>query len=145
MKLLTTIILACLATLPLDWKLNFTEAKAQAVADHKMILLNFSGSDWCGPCIKLKKEVFESAAFEEYASKNLVLVRADFPRQKKNQLDKAQVEKNEMLAEKYNPKGLFPLTVLIDSKGDVVKEWEGFQPSTETFITDISKHLAAKK
>lgn len=145
MKLLTTIFLAFMATLPVDWKLNFTEAKAQADADHKMILLNFSGSDWCGPCIKLKKEVFESAAFEKYASENLVLVRADFPRQKKNQLDKAQVEKNEALAEKYNPKGLFPLTVLIDSKGNIVKEWEGFQPSTETFIADLSSHSVAKK
>lgn len=145
MKLLTTIVLAFMATLPVDWKLNFTEAKAQADADHKMILLNFSGSDWCGPCIKLKKEVFESAAFEKYASENLVLVRADFPRQKKNQLDKAQVEKNEALAEKYNPKGLFPLTVLIDSKGNIVKEWEGFQPSTETFIADLSAHSVSKK
>ncbi|GLU52903.1 thioredoxin family protein [Dyadobacter frigoris] len=145
MKLLTTIVLAFMATLPVDWKLNFTEAKAQADADHKMILLNFSGSDWCGPCIKLKKEVFESAVFEQYASENLVLVRADFPRQKKNQLDKVQIEKNEALAEKYNPKGLFPLTVLIDSKGNIVKEWEGFQPSTETFITDLRSHSVTKK
>lgn len=145
MKLLTTILLACMWALPLEWKLNFTEAKALAESDHKMILLNFSGSDWCGPCIKLKKEVFESSAFEQFASENLVLVRADFPRQKKNQLDKAQVDKNEALAEKYNPKGLFPLTVLIDSKGNIVKAWEGFQPSTETFIADLRAHSAAGK
>ena len=137
--------MACMSALPLEWKLNFTEAIALAESDHKMILLNFSGSDWCGPCIKLKKEVFESSAFEQYASENLVLVRADFPRQKKNQLDKTQVEKNEALAEKYNPKGLFPLTVLIDSKGNIVKEWEGFQPSTEAFIADLRSHSAAGK
>ena len=140
MKILTTLVLAVMVALPVEWKLNFSEAQNKAIADHKMILLNFSGSDWCGPCIKLKKEVFESAAFEQYASDNLILVRADFPRQKKNQLDKEQVNKNEALAEKYNPKGLFPLTVLIDNKGKVVKEWEGFQPSTENFIADLRSH-----
>jgi thioredoxin-related protein len=134
-----------MSTLPADWKLNFSEAKSLAVSDHKMILLNFSGSDWCGPCIKLKKEVFESAEFEKYAAENLVLVRADFPRQKKNQLDKEQVAKNEALAEQYNPKGVFPLTVLIDSRGNIVKEWEGFQPSKENFIADVRAHSGSAK
>ena len=72
-----------MATLPVDWKLNFTEAKVQAESDHKMILLNFSGSDWCGPCIKLKKEVFESSAFQQYASEKLVLVKAVFQDKKR--------------------------------------------------------------
>jgi thioredoxin-related protein len=145
MKLLALIALTIISTFPEDWKLNFSEAKSQAISDHKMILLNFSGSDWCGPCIKLKKEVFESAEFEKYASENLVLVRADFPRQKKNQLPREQVTKNEELAEKYNPKGLFPLTVLIDSKGNIVKEWEGFQLSKEKFIAEVRAHSAAPK
>jgi len=145
MKLLTIMAVIIMSTLPADWKLNFSEAKSLAVSDHKMILLNFSGSDWCGPCIKLKKEVFESAEFEKYAAENLVLVRADFPRQKKNQLDKEQVAKNEALAEQYNPKGVFPLTVLIDSRGNIVKEWEGFQPSKENFIADVRAHSGSAK
>jgi thioredoxin-related protein len=143
MKLLTIIVLTLMSTMPSEWKLDFSEAKSLATSEHKMILLNFSGSDWCGPCIKLKKDVFESAEFESYASGNLVLVRADFPRQKKNQPEKSQVTKNEALAEKYNPKGLFPLTVLIDSKGNIIKEWEGYQLSTTNFIADIRAHSGA--
>ncbi|MCF0075307.1 thioredoxin family protein [Dyadobacter sp. CY261] len=144
MNLLTTLMLAFLSSPLGDWKLNFAEAKTQANADHKMILLNFSGSDWCGPCIKLKKEVFESEVFVSYASEKLVLVRADFPRQKKNQLSKEQVAHNEDLADRYNPKGLFPLTVLIDSKGKVIREWEGFPTSSETFLSDLRSHSGSR-
>ncbi len=64
---------------------------------HKMILVNFSGSDWCAPCIRLRKEILETAVFEKYAAEYLVLVRADFPRQEKNRLDKDQVKRNESL------------------------------------------------
>jgi len=140
MKFLLAPILTLISLFPLDWKLNFSDAKAVAETENKMILLNFSGSDWCGPCIKLTKEVFGSPEFEKFASQNLVLVRADFPRQKKNQLEKTQIVLNESLADQYNKKGIFPLTVLIDSKGKVIKEWEGFQPSTEKFIADIRAH-----
>ncbi|WP_159476684.1 thioredoxin family protein [Dyadobacter sp. 3J3] len=142
--ILISLIAAAMLVSPLEWKLNFSEANKEAAAENKMILLNFSGSDWCGPCIKLKKEVFESTEFSEYAKQNLVLVRADFPRQKKNQLSKEQVSQNEILAEKYNPKGLFPLTVLIDTNGKIVKEWEGFQPSVQAFITDIRTKSTGK-
>ena len=66
------------------WGADFSEAQQIAKQNHKLILLNFSGSDWCGPCIKLKKDVFESAEFQSFAESNLVLLRADFPRLKKN-------------------------------------------------------------
>lgn len=139
MKVLIATLLLCVTSLPGEWILDFNTAKSEAVTEKKMILLNFSGSDWCGPCIKLKKEVFESAEFKEYAADHLVLVRADFPRQKKNQLSKEQTTRNETLAEQYNPKGIFPLTVLIDPNGKVVKEWEGFQTSIPAFIADIAQ------
>ncbi len=140
MKTIITSLLAILTALPLNWKLNFADARAEAEASHKMILLSFSGSDWCGPCIKLTKDVFGSAEFTEYAQENLVLVRADFPRQKKNQLDQNQVALNEKLADQYNKKGVFPLTVLLDPKGKVLKEWEGYQPSVGAFIADIRSY-----
>lgn len=73
------------------WLGNFNEAQQQAKQTHKMILVNFSGSDWCGPCIRLRKEILETTEFDSYAQDHLVLVRADFPRQKKNQLSKEQV------------------------------------------------------
>ncbi|MHA8065535.1 thioredoxin family protein [Aquirufa sp. ROCK2-A2] len=123
-----------------EWGLDFNQALTDSKQNNKLILLNFSGSDWCGPCIKLKKDVFESAEFKTFAEDKLVLIRADFPRLKKNQLDKIQQDKNDVLAEKYNPNGKFPLTVLIDSKGKVLHEFEGYQPSISKFISEI-KHF----
>lgn len=139
MKLLAILLTSVLVSLTGDWSLDFDQAKTEASQSHKFILLNFSGSDWCAPCIKLKKDIFESDAFKAYAVDHLILVRADFPRLKKNQLDKAQVEKNEALAEKYNPQGKFPLTVLLDANGKVIKEWDGYvQKSPEAFVEDIN-------
>jgi thioredoxin-related protein len=142
MKTLLTLLLL-FVTSPQPWLLNFDQAKLSAEQEHKMILLNFSGSDWCGPCIKMKKEVFESDAFNEIASKHLVLVRADFPRSKKNQLSKEQTKHNEGLAEKYNPLGKFPYTVLLDAKGKIIKEWDGYVfSSQDKFIAELDKTLS---
>src|SRR5258708_460584 len=103
--------------LTIQWLGDFKAATSEAVKEDKLIMINFSGSDWCGPCIRLRKEILESSAFENYATGHLVLVRADFPRQKKNQLDAAQVKRNEALADKYNPDGKFPFTLLVDKNG----------------------------
>jgi thioredoxin-related protein len=110
---------------PTAWLTDFEKAKEVARESRHPILLNFSGSDWCVPCIHLTKTVFEDTAFREYAAKELVLLRADFPRLKKNQPDKEQVRRNEALAEKYNPSGAFPLTLLLDADGKVLMQWEG--------------------
>ena len=139
MKLLF-ITLITLFTVPASWMGDFTEAQKQAKATHKQILINFSGSDWCGPCIRLRKEILESETFEQYAAANLLLVRADFPRQKKNQLPKEQVKLNESLAEVYNKDGKFPFTVLVDENGKVLKSWEGFPDvSPQAFVSEIDK------
>jgi thioredoxin-related protein len=121
------------------WLGDFNEATAEANKSHKLILINFSGSDWCGPCIRLRKEILESATFENYASEHLVLVRADFPRQKKNQLSKEQTTLNEALADKYNAEGKFPYTLLVDEHGKVLKDWDGFpDESPEKFVSEIN-------
>ena len=128
-----------------EWLTNFDAAKNVAAQEHKYILLNFSGSDWCGPCIKMKKEVFENDGFLSLADKQLVLVQADFPRSKKNQLPKDLIKHNEALAEKYNPNGKFPLTVLLDADGNVEKEWDGYVFATqEKFIADLQRTLASR-
>ena len=120
------------------WENDFEIAQKKAEAEHKFILLNFSGSDWCGPCIRLKKDVFESESFATFSSENLVLVNADFPRLKKNQLSKEQQKKNDKLADKYNSQGIFPFTLLLNAKGKIIKSWEG-NPGllTEQFISQI--------
>jgi thioredoxin-related protein len=114
------------------WGDNLEVALADAKQNHKMVLLYFSGSDWCGPCIKLKQEVLETADFQAFSKEHLNLVRADFPRMKKNQLSKEQTAYNEKLAEKYNPKGKFPLTVLINIDGKVITEWDGYPKDLNT-------------
>lgn len=139
-----TILLISLLFAPQVWSGNFNETQKKAQATHQPILINFSGSDWCGPCIRLRQEIFESAQFEKYASENLLLVRADFPRQKKNKLVAAQVKLNESLADQYNKDGKFPFTVLVDENGKVLKSWEGYPDETpEQFIAEIAK-ISAK-
>jgi thioredoxin-related protein len=124
---------------PLDWATDFEKAKKDAAQSQKLILLNFSGSDWCVPCIKMKKEIFESGTFTQYAPSNLLLVKADFPRLKKNKLSKQQTKQNEALAERYNPQGAFPFTVLLDANGKVLKTWNGMpKGDAKSFTNDIS-------
>ena len=120
------------------WDSDFEDAKKKAEKEHKLILLNFSGSDWCGPCIRLHKEIFETPVFTHYADSNLVLINADFPRLKKNQLSKDQQKKNDKLADKYNPQGIFPYTLLLNAEGKVIKAWEGFPNiSAEEFTRQL--------
>lgn len=107
------------------WLSDFLEAQTKAKENHQMILINFSGSDWCGPCIQMHKEVFEKDDFKAFAKENLVLLKADFPRQEKNKLSTQQLKKNNELALKYNPDGDFPLTLLLDENLKVLKIWSG--------------------
>ncbi|AMP97555.1 Thioredoxin Disulfide Isomerase [Pedobacter cryoconitis] len=145
MKLLLIILLSILPG-SLSWMSNFTQAQQQAKNTHQQILVNFSGSDWCGPCIRLRKEILESDFFETYAKAHLVLVRADFPRQKKNQLSAEQIKLNEALAEKYNPDGKFPYTLLLDENGKVLKSWDGYPNETpEKFVQEITSTKSVNK
>jgi len=94
----------------------------------------------------LRKEILESATFEDYASGHLVLVRADFPRQKKNQLSKEQTRLNEALADKYNADGKFPYTLLVDENGKILHSWDGFPGVTpEQFVDQIKDAGQASK
>lgn len=103
-----------------NWKTNFEEAKREAAKENKNILLVFSGSDWCAPCIKLDNVVWKSEAFKAEAEKNWVIYKADFPKKKANQLPVELTESNKKLAEKYNRNGSFPLVILLDKTGKVI-------------------------
>ncbi len=103
-----------------NWLTNFEQAKKIAQTEHKPILLVFEGSDWCAPCKKLERNILSSPEFETYAKENLVLLKADFPRRKKNRLPEAQQKHNDALAEKYNPEGVFPTVLILDAKGNVL-------------------------
>jgi thioredoxin-related protein len=129
----------------LQWLTNLDEAKQASKAKHEFILLNFSGSDWCGPCIKMHDEIFNSETFNQYAADHLVLVNADFPRLKKNRLSLDQQKINDAMADTYNPKGIFPYTLLLDSNGKVLKSWEGFfESGPENFVNQIKNELLGR-
>src|SRR5450631_2464237 len=121
-----------------DWHYNIEEAKQLAKKEHKYILLNFSGSDWCGPCIRMRKEIFESPVFKQMADTELILVNADFPRNKRNQPSAAQQKINDEMADKYNAQGKFPYTLLLDYGGKILQTWEGLPEETaESFTIEV--------
>jgi thioredoxin-related protein len=103
-----------------NWNANFEDVKVKAEKENKNILLVFSGSDWCGPCMKLDKVVWKSPEFQAEADKSWIIYKADFPKKKANQLSPDMIENNNKLAEKYNKNGSFPLVVLLDKKGKVI-------------------------
>lgn len=123
MKSILSISLLALAiplSTGLNWQTDITTAKEISKKDSIPIVLVFQGSDWCAPCIKLEREIFSKEEFTSYAKDNYVMLKADFPRKKKNALDKKQKEKNNKLAEKYNKNGYFPYVVVLDSAGKVL-------------------------
>lgn len=140
------IALLLLFVIPIQWEPDFENAKKIAREKHELILLNFSGSDWCGPCIMFRKDYIENEVFQNMAKGNLVLVNADFPRKKKNQLSAEQVKQNEALAEKYNKDGLFPYTLLLNADGKVLKTWKGKPEATvEKWTQEIKAICTANK
>jgi thioredoxin-related protein len=141
MRYLNVVILSLFLVSLKGWETDFEKAKQTARAEHKNILLNFSGSDWCVPCINLKKDLFENNLFEKYANDHLVLVNADFPRLKKHKLTGEQQSSNDHLADIYNKDGIFPLTLLLSPEGQVLKKWEGFPHLSANEFTDEIKSL----
>jgi thioredoxin-related protein len=114
------------------WKTDYTAALEQAAKENKMVLLDFTGSDWCGWCIKLQKDTFSKPEFKKFAEQSLVLVELDFPRGKP-QTDQLK-KQNEELAEKFGVQG-FPTLVLLDSQGQEAARNVGYlQGGPEAFI-----------
>jgi thioredoxin-related protein len=107
----------------LTWQTDFAKASEQAAQEHKYILLDFTGSDWCPWCIKMDKEVFNQSQFSDFALKSLVLVKLDFPR--KAAQSPAEKSQNEDLAKKFQIEG-FPTYVLLDPSGKEVRRQVGY-------------------
>ena len=107
------------------WGDDYKAALAAAAKENKNVLLDFTGSDWCGWCIRLKKETFDKPEFKAYADKNLELVEIDFPQGKT--LSPEVQKQNSALQEQYNVQG-FPTIVLLDPTGKVIKQQSGYIP-----------------
>jgi thioredoxin-related protein len=125
------------------WLTDFEKAKETAKTDNRHMLIDFSGSDWCGWCIKLDKEVFTQKAFQDYAKDNLVLMLADFPNDKSKQ--SAQVQKqNKKLADEFGVRG-FPTVFVLSPEGKVVGR-TGYQPGgPEAYVKHIKDIIEGKK
>ncbi len=119
-----------------EWHTNLEKAKTAAKEKHQHIILVFSGSDWCAPCMKLEHEVLHTKRFQDYSKAHYTLLKADFPRRKKNALPEAQQTHNNSLAEQYNKQGYFPLVVVLDEDGTALGE-TGYVKSTPQDFIDL--------
>ncbi|MHC4777279.1 MAG: thioredoxin family protein [Planctomycetota bacterium] len=114
------------------WITDFEEAKAAAKAAGKDLLVNFSGSDWCGWCIKLDKEVFSQAEFLSAAKKNFILCNLDFPRKKAD----PHKEKNSKISQAYGVGG-FPTVILLDPQGRIYGRTGYEKGGAASYITHL--------
>jgi thiol-disulfide isomerase/thioredoxin len=132
-------ILFCGITVCLDAQGRLDSALKTAAARHSLVLLNFSGSDWCIPCIKLHESIIGSDAFQQLVKdSSLLYVNADFPRNRKNQLPAPIVKENALIADRYNPDGSFPCTILLSASGQVLKKWIGLpKGDAASFVDEI--------
>ncbi len=129
-------ILATSARAELNWLTDPKAAQAEAKQANKLVMLDFTGSDWCGWCIRLKKEVFSKPEFQEYANKNLVLVEIDFPKGKAQA--KELVQQNMQLASRYSVQG-FPTLIVLDANGKKVGELGYVEGGPTAFIDELEK------
>lgn len=122
------------------WHTDESTAIEAAQEVNRPILLVFSGSDWCRPCMQMDQSIFQSEAFQTYADKHLVLLKADFPRRRKNQLDSASQAEAAELAQAFNPEGLFPTLVLMAPNGEQLIR-TGFHESWPALQATLQPHL----
>ena len=97
-----------------DWTTDYEDALKESAKTGKPILANFTGSDWCGYCIKLDKEVFSTDTFEDWAEENVILLEVDFPRRKS--LSKKLQRQNNELAQQFGIRG-YPTILFLDKDG----------------------------
>jgi thioredoxin-related protein len=121
--MLAGFVLGTAGAADLNWQTDLPKALAQATAEHKLVLLNFTGSDWCGWCIKLDADTFAKPEFAAYAQTNLVLVVVDFPHATPQAADLKAA--NAELGKKYSIQG-FPTLIALKPDGTVALQQVGY-------------------
>jgi thioredoxin-related protein len=121
------------------WLTDFNEAATLATEKDLPILISFSGSDWCLPCMRLERDLFSTEEFIRFSNTHLILLKVDFPARKKNTLTAEQLQHNESLAQTYNQKGAFPLVVLTDPGGKVLGQMTHPLTSADSYIHSIQE------
>jgi thioredoxin-related protein len=108
-----------------EWQTDYEQALATAKAGNKCVLLDFTGSDWCGPCIQMNKTVFSKPVFLNYAKKNLILIEVDYPQRKK--LPEKVTKQNERLLHQYGIENSgFPTVILLNPDGKILGQLDGY-------------------
>jgi len=138
---LCALVTTAFGAAPAGWTDNYTKALADAKTQHKTVLLDFTGSDWCGWCMKLDKEVFSTAKFKEYAKQNLILVEADFPQMKK--LTHNVQAQNEKLQKQFDIKG-FPTVMILDGDGKTLGQMGYMEGGPDAFIAKLQEITKTK-
>lgn len=123
------------------WLNDFEAAKAQAKAENKPIFINFTGSDWCGWCIKLEKEVFTQKEFQDYAKEHLILMEVDFP--KKSELPAKVNAQNKALDKEFKIEG-YPTLFLLDADGKKLSGDVGYRKGGAAAYVEHLKDLLKK-
>lgn len=124
-----------------EWLTNMDEAQTLAKETDKAIVLVFQGRDWCAPCIKLDREIFQSDTFKLYAKDHFVMVEADFPRKKENALSIEQQAHNNALAERFNKRGIFPFVLVLDKDLNVLGETGYYSTSPSKYIMELDSFI----
>ncbi|CAA0146177.1 thioredoxin family protein [Tenacibaculum maritimum] len=117
------------------WHDNIEVSVKRALKENKQVLVYFSGSDWCKPCMELKTKVFDSTFFKKEVENKYVLVNIDFVLDRKK-LTKEHLEYIEKSAEKYNEKGAFPLVIILSKKGKVIQSIDGYKSETAEYYVN---------
>ena len=120
----------------LNWMTDLPKAQAKAKTEDKLVMMDFTGSDWCGWCIKLHKEVFSKPEFSEYSKKNLVLVEVDFPHGKEQSAELKRA--NQALQGKYKIEG-YPTIIVLNGEGKKVGELGYMAGGPTAFIAELEK------
>ena len=117
-----------------SWVTDYKKAQEDAKAGKKLMLLEFTGSDWCGWCMKLDKEVFSTPEFQNYASRNLILVKVNFPRRRPQ--TEALKKQNQQLAQKYDIQG-FPTIIVLNGQGEKLGELGYMEGGPSPFLAKL--------
>lgn len=125
-----------------DWETDFAKASTNASKSGLYMLLDFSGSDWCGWCVKLDKEVFSKPEFKTFAKTNLVCVLVDFPRQKHQ--SKKLKEQNADLGKKYGIRG-YPSVIILSPDGDLVGRTGYQEGGAKKYVEQLKEMIAEHK
>ena len=145
LRLITILLMVVFSTCNIvfanDWLEDYQQAVKIASESDKMILMNFTGSDWCGWCIRLDKEVFSTATFKKYAEENLVLLKIDFPRRitQTNELR----QQNADLQRTHNIRG-YPTIVLLDKDEKVVAQTGYMKGGASNYVKNLERAIGKK-